>query len=451
MDMLRQDNQRRETIVAGGATAAPTGGAADAGRDNENSSNTAVAVEGVPNTRAPTTTNNPIPTGTPTSPTAPTGNFVQVPQQQPQGAALPQTPPNRANHPAAEADSSGSGSGLTSGTGSTDLPDVFTPENNASNPLSSPESRRGNAPLAPGIAAAADANRAAMEVPHQYRLVRKLHATEEIWLVQRTSDDMEFVGRQWDVPRLNPDFDQLLERGAGDAVAAVLNHPNLISHIDMHQLSYWHGRDFEQRDYTISDYMDAGTLRSFIDKTLVLPKVNLRTGAVLQWLPESLVWHVATSLLSALTWLHEGVREEDVILWGDGGKARRGTEIETPMDRGEDWWPILHRDIRTDQVFFQQPRGIETYGSCKLGGFGRVFVSGHVHGRAAGTVVTSLAEASEELLRGVVLRAQAELQTRMDAKADPGEKTRLYEDYSAIDHVSGHNLFDLFLQPCWNG
>lgn len=331
-------------------------------------------------------------------------------------------------------DDSPSSSNPTTGIHATNLPDVFTPDQMDS------EGRRGNAPLAPDIIDAAEANRNAMQVPHQYRLVRKLHDAEEIWLVQRISDGIEFVGWRWDIPRLNPAFDQLLHRGAGDAVAAVLNHPNLVSHIDIYQVPYWHGRDFEHHDYAISDYMDAGTLRNFIDKTPVLPKVNLRTGHVLQWLPESLVWHVAISLLSALTWLHEGIREEDTIRWRRDGTAKRGTKIQTPTERLEDWWPILHRDIRTDQVFFQHPRGIETYGSCKLGGFGNMFVSGHVHGRAAGTAVTSLDETSEDQLRGLILRAQADLKTRRDGEADPEERKKMYEDYSNVEYVSRHLL-----------
>lgn len=317
---------------------------------------------------------------------------------------------------------------------STNLPDLFTPDPTASDPLSSHETQRGNAPLAPGVASEANANRDAMQVPQQYRLVRKLHATEDIWLAQRVSDNTEFVAWRWD--RLNPAFHQLLARGAGDAVEAVLNHPNLVSHIDIQQVPYWHGRDYEYQDYAISDYMDAGTLRNFIDKTLVLPKVNLRNGHVLQWLPEGLVWHVAVSLLSALTWLHEGVRQEDTILWSKCGTTSRGTETETPTDRGEDWWPILHRDLRTDQVFFQHPRGIETYGKCKLGGFGRVFVSGHVHGRATGTVVTSEDQTSENQLRNLILQAQTNLKTRRDGEADAEKKRDLYEDYSHLEYVS---------------
>ncbi|KAJ4423124.1 hypothetical protein N0V82_002253 [Gnomoniopsis sp. IMI 355080] len=351
------------------------------------------------------------------------------------GSAAPSDPNHYPQTGRPNRDSSPSSSNPTAKTYATSLPDVFTPAQDDPS-----ERRRGNAPLAPNIVAAANANRDAMQVPQQYRLVRKLHDDEEIWLVQRVSDEMEFVGWRWDIPRLNPALNQLLERGAGDAVAAVLNHPNLVSHIEIHQVQYWRGHDFECRDYAISDYMDAGTLRNFIDKTPVLAKVNLRTGHVLQWLPESLVWHVAVSLLSALTWLHEGVREEDTIRWADDGAATRGTKIQTPTERLEDWWPILHQDIRTDQVFFQHPRGIETYGSCKLGGFGKMFVSGHVHGMAAGTAVTSWNGTSEEELRKVILRAQADLKKRREGEADPEERKKMYEDYSSIEYVSTHLL-----------
>lgn len=248
----------------------------------------------------------------------------------------------------------------------------------------------------------------AVQAPHQYRMVRKLHDTEDIWLVEREADNHQFVAFRWNVDQQNPQLSNLLERGAGDAVAAVLNHPNLVSHIDLHQAEFWTGQESEKQNYALCDYCDAGTLRNFLDKTPVLPVTKLGTREVLQWLPESLVWHVATSLLSALAWLHEGVRLEDSLDWQTDGSAERGTVQQSPFDRGEDWFPLLHRDIRAEHVFFQHPKGIETYGYCKLGGFGSISVSGHAHGRAVGTALWSEAERTSELdLKTIVRRAEA--------------------------------------------
>lgn len=279
----------------------------------------------------------------------------------------------------------------------------------------------------------------AVQVPHQYRLLRKLHDTDDIWLVERQADNYQFVAFPWDVDTVNPELASLLRRGAGDAVAAVLNHPNLVSHIDLHQAEHWTGGLSEKKNYALCDYCDAGTLRNFIDKTPVLPKTQFRTRQVLQWLPESLVWHVATSLLGALAWMHEGVRQEDTIVWEEDGSATREMVEEGPFDRGEDWFPLLHRDIRVDQVFFQHPKGIETYGYCKLGGFGRVSVSGHVHGRALGMPLSSNGEVYSELeLKVLVREAQANtLLSRMKNQDEKRvENTVWIDNYENILHVS---------------
>ncbi|CAN8098137.1 unnamed protein product [Discula destructiva] len=283
--------------------------------------------------------------------------------------------------------------------------------------------------------AAAEAS--ALQAPYSYRLVKKLHEEEGIWQVEREADKHQFVGSRWDVDVSQPEFAALLDRGAGDAVAAVLNHPNLVSFIDLHRTRFWTGTVFESQNYAIFDYCDAGTLRNFIDKTSVRPKVEIGSQQVLQWLPESLVWHVATSLLSALTWLHDGFRQEDTIIWEEDGSATRGVVEEGPLDRGEDWFPILHRDIQTEQVFFQHPKGIETYGHCKLGGFGRVVVSGHMQGQALGTAVTSEDETQPEVvLRRLVAEAEAKAVVEQELAKDEGpvqDNVVWMENYDSLE------------------
>lgn len=49
----------------------------------------------------------------------------------------------------------------------------------------------------------------------------------------------------------------------------------------------------------------------------------------------------------------------------------------------EDWHALLIRDISPGQIWFQKPRGKETYGKCKLGGFQWVKVCGSVGGKVA--------------------------------------------------------------------
>ncbi|KAK3303256.1 uncharacterized protein B0T15DRAFT_539642 [Chaetomium strumarium] len=66
----------------------------------------------------------------------------------------------------------------------------------------------------------------------------------------------------------------------------------------------------------------------------------------------------------------------DVLPSGRGKKGwkrvRGNTEAE--VDR----MPVLHRDIKAENVLLQRPRGIEMYGAVKLGGLGRCWVSGSV-------------------------------------------------------------------------
>jgi serine/threonine protein kinase len=66
--------------------------------------------------------------------------------------------------------------------------------------------------------------------------------------------------------------------------------------------------------------------------------------------------------------------------------------------------PVLHRDVRAENVFLQHPRGIETYGPVKLGNFGRCWVSGGV-ARSTETPVVAVAEGDGVTLGGLRERA----------------------------------------------
>jgi hypothetical protein len=73
-------------------------------------------------------------------------------------------------------------------------------------------------------------------------------------------------------------------------------------------------------------------------------------------LPESLCWHVLKAISRALLWLHFGIKESD-------GRIGEWEECD------EDWQTVLIMDVRSGQIWFKKPRGEETYGECKLGGF----------------------------------------------------------------------------------
>ncbi len=135
--------------------------------------------------------------------------------------------------------------------------------------------------------------------------------------------------------------------------------------------------DHHPSELVLWDYCDAGTLRSLIDR----PPADCRPRAR-GFLPESLCWHVFRSLLSALAWLHDGYRVDDYTDPRSGFAPKRG---EWVVDC--DWMPILHRDLRPENVYFQYRRSRETYGLCKLGFFGECSVSGHANMRSGGAVV----------------------------------------------------------------
>ncbi|KAL2187241.1 hypothetical protein L209DRAFT_742592 [Thermothelomyces heterothallicus CBS 203.75] len=140
------------------------------------------------------------------------------------------------------------------------------------------------------------------------------------------------------------------------------------------------------------DYPDAGTLRDVLgDYAPRDGNHGSGSGDGDGSMPESFVWHVALGLLRALQWLHEGIRETYGVVaaaaadspvddggGGGGGRKRRWRRVRSRKEAEKDWMPVLHRDLRADNVFLQHPRGIETYGAVKLGNFGRCFVSGSV-------------------------------------------------------------------------
>ncbi|KAF6842966.1 hypothetical protein CMUS01_02544 [Colletotrichum musicola] len=154
-------------------------------------------------------------------------------------------------------------------------------------------------------------------------------------------------------------MDLLYDHNIGRNIAQIFNHENVISLAGYLRQTPFHPKVDATEDYLVWDICDAGTLDlQFADRS------SEREPNC--FLPESLCWHVVTSVLRALAWLHDGFRQS--IDWTTGDAHWTGTDME--------WMPVLHRDIGGPSIFFQHPRGVETYGSCKLGKFGNVFVSG---------------------------------------------------------------------------
>jgi serine/threonine protein kinase len=95
------------------------------------------------------------------------------------------------------------------------------------------------------------------------------------------------------------------------------------------------------------------------------------------FLPESFVWHVGLGLLRALQWLHEGVRDTYLAVPA-AGRFKGFRRVRGKTDAELDWMPVLHRNLKAENVFLQHPKGFETYGAVKLGSFEKCHISGSV-------------------------------------------------------------------------
>ncbi|KAB5542968.1 hypothetical protein GE09DRAFT_1191626 [Coniochaeta sp. 2T2.1] len=157
---------------------------------------------------------------------------------------------------------------------------------------------------------------------------------------------------------------------AFEAAARVLNHENLVSLVGAlpNPPSTEPGsKSQDSPDFSlVYERCADGNLKQLFEN----PPCELVSGY--SFLPEGLVWHVCLSILRALMFLHEGVRER-VVLDLEAGEVDEWKY--NPDDEGL-WMPILHREIRPENIHFQSKRGKESYGMCKLGGFGRCLVSG---------------------------------------------------------------------------
>ncbi|KAF2970963.1 hypothetical protein GQX73_g2585 [Xylaria multiplex] len=224
----------------------------------------------------------------------------------------------------------------------------------------------------------------------------------KIWKISRKSDRMEFLAHDitneiyTDVPGtafmmrgalgnlLSIDGESLEEQ-----IKAILKHPNLMSFVESFAMEItYEGQRGYQYAFTVWDYCDAGNLGNLLIPSQPRPQDRDASPDIKpedddtemkdasgesekqessKFLPESFCWHVLTSVLRALAWLHDGVH--DLIQKENGAWQRLGGEV--------DWQPMLHRDISPQNIFLSHPRRREWYGPVKLGNYGRLFVSGH--------------------------------------------------------------------------
>jgi hypothetical protein len=158
-------------------------------------------------------------------------------------------------------------------------------------------------------------------------------------------------------------------------VSRLLNHPNIISLVDIVQPSAQEGCPKKEKgkfgDITVWEDMTAGSLSYILPSSDNYPAFEdtnrWHTLASQNFgrfsLPEGLCWHVLRSISRALLWLHHGVKETEAI----PGDWQR---------HDDDWQAVLIMDVSPGQIWFKHPKGDETYGECKLGGFSYAKVCG---------------------------------------------------------------------------
>jgi len=226
-----------------------------------------------------------------------------------------------------------------------------------------------------------------------------------LFLVRRNLDGEKLLGRVGTWAATEP-LGELMALGAGEPVFELLNHENLVSLAGTIQVTNdGDGQDGDDKEILLWDFCDGGTLDTLFREPPVLATAR-------GFLPESLCWHVLRGLVGALAWLHDGYRRDWVTTAvhrhrpagagaAGGGEVVLGRRALHEWVADSDWMPVVHRAVRAENVFFQLPRGAETYGACKLGDFSRCFVSGHVNGLSRGVVA---ADASSDFVGFDVLK-----------------------------------------------
>ncbi|KAI1758386.1 hypothetical protein F4782DRAFT_477876 [Xylaria castorea] len=227
----------------------------------------------------------------------------------------------------------------------------------------------------------------------KYELITEV--SPKVWKIIRKDDRMEYLAQDvtdtlfTDVnskPQQLTSYGQLFAPGGEnllEQVKIILNHPNLVSLVDCFALQFSNsGKVGREQWFTVWDYCDAGNLGNLLVPAVPRPQDHAPSPKLLdgdddvemedafrgpKFLPESFCWHVLTSVLKALMWLHDGVRDVRVA------KNNTWQRVYENLD----WQPMLHRKIHPQNIFIGYPRRKEWYGHVKLGNYGRLYVSGH--------------------------------------------------------------------------
>lgn len=224
----------------------------------------------------------------------------------------------------------------------------------------------------------------------------------DLFKVHRKSDRFEFLAK--DVSHRLKDAEgnptplgTLLDPNGGfniiTAIFRLLNHENLVNLVDWIQVEKAPNANLTlpPHDFFIWDYCNAGILENLLFNTRHTKKSAIQIDQEERemqerieegldpvpkkepqpFLPEAFCWHVLTSLLSALAWLHDGIREDWDVEENDW----------VVKYANFDWMTVLHRNIAPNTIFLCHPQTpFETYGLCKLGNFKNNYISGVYNG-----------------------------------------------------------------------
>ncbi|KAH0491226.1 hypothetical protein TgHK011_002664 [Trichoderma gracile] len=138
-----------------------------------------------------------------------------------------------------------------------------------------------------------------------------------------------------------------------DVVYQIFDHKNIVSivgslHADSSEEASSADADFRPRYYLVWDHCAHFDLSARLQALAESPDEGIK---------ESFCWHVLTSALEAITYLHDGKR-----LVEEGGQ--RWWKAESSF-----WTPILHGKIEPQNVLFQKKRQGEKHDPCKLADF----------------------------------------------------------------------------------